>query len=312
MNLNMLNKSNLLVILLFLMGEICGSVKAASGGENEYRIEKQLLFEGYKRFYLINLPPNYYELNNLPLVIALHGGGGKSSQCEKDYKLTETADKNGYVIVYPDGVQSDGLLKVRTWNAGTCCDYAAEQNINDVGFISLIIDEMIKNYKVDSKRVYVTGMSNGAMMAYKLACEIPWKIAAIAAVSGTMLTGNACSPTLPVPILHIHSICDKKVPVTGGIGIRGYYFPPVDSVLKVWTILDLCNYNKPNIQEFENYTKYQWQNNNKEIFVEYYLTKDGGHAWPGGKKGNIFADKPSKAIKANKIIFEFFKNHHQN
>ena len=97
--------------------------------------------------------------------------------------MTEKANAENFAIVYPDGIQSDGILRARTWNAGTCCDYATEKNIDDVHFISEMIDEIVKTYKVNPKKVYATGMSNGAMLSYRLACEILNKITSIAAVS---------------------------------------------------------------------------------------------------------------------------------
>ncbi|HEX2968829.1 MAG TPA: PHB depolymerase family esterase [Bacteroidales bacterium] len=274
-----------------------------------YRYEGNISVDGHSRYYLLILPSNYYDSSDFPLVIALHGTGGKALQCEHDYKLTEKANAENYIIVYPEGVQSDGVLGIRTWNAGYCCDYAAQNNIDDVKFINSLIDRLNSSFKTNPRKVYVTGISNGAMMAYRLACEIPNKIAAIAPVSGTMLTTSPCNPSRVVPVLHIHSENDSKVPPQGGIGIGGYYFPPVDSVLRVWAMIDSCNSTEPTISVFENYSKYQWQNNRDGICIEYYLTKDGGHAWPGGLKSRDRADTPSKAIDANDLIWAFFKKH---
>jgi polyhydroxybutyrate depolymerase len=154
----------------------------------EFRTEGNMTVDGRKRYYLLNLPSNYNEPSDIPLVIALHGGGGKATQMESDYLLTEKANKEKFAIVYPEGVQSDGILGARTWNAGTCCDYAVEKNIDDVKYISLLIDELLKKYpKLNPKKVYATGMSNGAMMSYRLACELSNKIAAIAPVAGAFI-----------------------------------------------------------------------------------------------------------------------------
>lgn len=287
----------------------CENSDNPSEEANVFRYEGHLSVEGYSRYFLLNLPPNYYESSDFPLVIALHGAGGSALQCERDYKLTEKANSKNYVIVYPEGVRSDGVLRFRTWNAGGCCDFAAQNNVDDVGFINLLIDKLIANYKVNPQRIYITGMSNGAMMAYRLACEIPEKIAAIAPVSGTMVTTSPCNPSRAVPVLHIHSELDKKVPPLGGYGIAGYYFPPADSVLKVWSAVDTCDSTEPTVSVFETYTRYQWQNSRTNLHIEYYLTKDGGHAWPGGIKSRDRADDPSTAVNANDLIWEFFENY---
>ena len=152
-------------------------------------------------------------------------------------------------------------------------------------------------------------MSNGAMMAYRLACEIPDKIAAIAPVSGSMVTDYPCLPARLMPILHIHSELDTKVPPLGGIGLADYYYPPVDSVLRIWAMADSCSSREPVIQEFEKYTRYQWDNCSNGARIVYYLTKDGGHAWPGGSKSRERADTPSQAINANDSIWSFFKRY---
>jgi polyhydroxybutyrate depolymerase len=119
---------------------------------------------GHTRSYLLNLPPAYNDSSNFSLVIALLGTGGSAGQMEQDYKLTAKSNSAGFVIVYPEGVRSDGRLGIRTWNAGTCCDYAMEQNIDDVQFIRQLIQKLTSTYKINPKKVYAKGMSKGALM----------------------------------------------------------------------------------------------------------------------------------------------------
>jgi polyhydroxybutyrate depolymerase len=96
---------------------------------------------------------------------------------ETNYYLTDKANQSQFAIVYPEGVRSDGILGARTWNAGTCCDYAVEKQIDDVKFISNLIDDLLKKYpRLSTKKIYATGMSNGAMMCYRLACELSRKL----------------------------------------------------------------------------------------------------------------------------------------
>ena len=152
-------------------------------------------------------------------------------------------------------------------------------------------------------------MSNGAMMAYRLACELSNKIAAIAPVSGTLLTTQPCQPERPVPLLHIHSQLDTKVPYNGGTGIGGYYFPPVDSALQVWAGENSCNTPPQVVTDNEGYKLTRWSGCKDGVIIESYLTKDGGHAWPGGNKSNPRGDTPSTAIDATNIIWEFFQQY---
>lgn len=273
------------------------------------RTEGSLVVDGRLRTYLLNLPPNYDESSGFALVLALHGGGGKATQMESDYLLTEKANNAKFVIVYPEGVPSDGILSARTWNAGSCCDYAMEKNIDDVKFISLLIDDLLKKYpKINAKKVYATGMSNGAMMSYRLACELSNKIAAIAPVAGTLATTQTCKPSRPVPILQIHSKLDEKVPMNGGIGIFGFYFPPIQNGLNTWVSNNSCNSTTKTLTNFSQYSITKWANCNNSS-IEFYLTNDGGHSWPGGLHTRAAADEPSTAINANDLIWAFFQKY---
>lgn len=279
--------------------------------DNTFRFDESITIDGIQRTYLLNLPPNYYESSNHALVIAMHGGGGEAVQFESTSKLTDKANASGFIVVYPEGVQSNGLLKARTWNAGKCCEYAAKNNINDVEFISQLIDLLIASYKIDPKKVYVTGHSNGGMLSYRLACELADKIAAIAPNGCTMVVEPPCTPSRPVPVLHMHSILDFNVPYTGGIGVgfTEVYYPPVDSVLNVWSVINKCTTTSQVLVNNASYKHTEWRDCNNDMTIQYYLTKDGGHAWPGGLPGGPNSDTPSTVISANDLLWDFFQQY---
>lgn len=296
-----------LSILLLLLLTNCDKPTDPETKE-KYRFNGTMTVDGRTRAFILNLPPDYYdEPGRFPLVIGLHGAGGSGSQFELDYRFTQKANSAKFIAVYPDGVRSDGVLKLRFWNAGYCCNYASDHNINDVKFISALIDRLVADYKADPKKVYAAGMSNGGMMAYRLACEIPDKIAAIATVSCSMVQTQACNPARAVPILHIHSELDTRIPYLGGIGIGGYYYPPVDSVLNVWSAKNSCTTVPKTITDNEQYRLTEWPDCGNSTVIQYYLTKDGGHAWPGGNKSRDKADTPSTAVNANDVIWDFFQ-----
>lgn len=276
--------------------------------EKVYRVAGTMNIDNYNRSYLFNLPPDYYKNEHaVPLVIALHGTGGSAAQFERDYKFTEQTNRSGFAVVYPEGVRSDGALKLRTWNAGTCCHYAYEQNIDDVKYMRMLIDHLTSKYKIDPKKIYVTGMSNGGMMAYRVAAEMADKIAAIAAVSSTMVLSGNIQPFVPVPILHIHSVNDTSVPYAGGPGLGGYTFPPVESVLNIWAAQNLCSASPQVITDDHRYKLTEWKDCRNAAMIRCYLTKDGGHSWPGGKKSNPRGDEPSHVIDASQLICDFFQ-----
>ena len=242
-------------------------------------------------------------------MIALHGFAGNASQMETDYKLTVKSNSARFIIVYPEGVRSDGVLGIRTWNAGGCCDYAMQHNVDDVKYIKQLIQKLTAAYKINPKKIYATGMSNGAMMTYRLGCELWQQLAAIAPVSGTLITTQPCTPTRTMPILHIHSALDTKVPYRGGYGLANYYFPPVDSALRVWAGFNGCNAVPETVIEAPLYTQTQFAGCANNTTMQLYLTKDGGHSWPGGLQATAMADEPSKAFYATDLIWDFFKKH---
>lgn len=272
------------------------------------RMWGSLDIDGQQRTYLLNLPGNYQDGNSFPLVVALHGTGGNAEQCERDYGLSAKANARNYMIVYPEGIPRNGPLRIRTWNAGKCCDYAVEQGVDDVRFINTLVEGLIEEFKVDPDKIFITGMSNGAMMAYRLACELPGRIRAIAPVSGTLMTESPCTPSAPIPVLHIHSELDEIIPYEGGVGLGGYYFHPVDSTLQVMAKINECPTAPRASEEHPDYTYRQWSCQD-DIIMESYITKDGGHSWPGGKKPRSGADEPSRAIDATELIFEFFEKY---
>jgi polyhydroxybutyrate depolymerase len=301
-----------LLCLLFFGTLISCNKKSNQPINNTFRFSDSIVVDGIQRTYTLNLPPNYYDASGFSLVIAMHGGGGSASQFESTCLLTDKANAAKFIVVYPEGVESTGVLKARTWNAGTCCDYSVIKNINDVKFISTLIDKLISTYKINPKKVYATGHSNGGMMAYRLACELSTKIAAIAPNSSTMVT-LSCNPSRPVPILHMHSILDTHVPYQGGsgsgIGTQGLVFAPLDSVLNVWSLKNTCTTTAQVVINDANYKLTKWTNCAGNVAIQYYLTKDGGHSWPGGLPGSIIGDPNSTVINANNLLWDFFQQY---
>ena len=281
----------------------------------EPSVRDTLRHDGQTRIYWVHVPPAYKKNgSSLPLLIALHGGGGSGQQFESQSKLSDKADQEGFIVVYPDGMQNPGVLHLRTWNAGACCgQVASTQQADDVGFISKLIDKLTTTYQIDDKRVYATGHSNGAMLCYRLACELSDKVAAIAANSGTMQLKTSCKPRRVMPILHVHSQLDRNVPYTGGVGtksINKQWNAPVDSTLTVFAQLAHCNIQKQIVRTTDKYTFYKWSDCQEGAEIQYYLTTDGGHSWPGGQKGARFVgDTPSDAFVNNDLIWSFFKGY---
>lgn len=266
------------------------------------------------RTFHTHLPPQYDAGQDTlySLILALHGGFGNAYNMENLTQLSQKADTavNPFIVVYSEGIKSPA--GVRTWNAGYCCGYAQDNNINDVGFISALIDTLLNHYRIEEKRVYASGISNGGMLSFRLAAELTPTLAAIAPVASSMTLDGPWAPTQPMPIIHFHSYLDENVPYYGGVGsgFSDHYNPPVDSVLNEWSELNGCaTENDTLYHEMDEYLFKVWAQCNNEADIQSYVTYDGGHSWPGGEKGSAFGDPPSEKINANDLLWVFFLDH---
>jgi polyhydroxybutyrate depolymerase len=297
---------------LLIIGS-CSKDDSVKPEEKVFDLTGTLTHDTKTRTYRIHLPTSYYDKSiALPLVLGLHGGGGSGEQFETQTGLDAKADAESFIIVYPDGLINPNA-NVRTWNAGKCCaQNASTLNTDDVGFISALIDKLQVDYRVNAKKVYATGHSNGAMLCYKLASELSTKLAAIAPNAGNFQMRSTYAPTRNVPVIHINSKLDQNVKYAGGVttGPGGQYNPPVDSCLNVVAARASCAQVKQVVQSSPLYIEYKWSSCTPTTFeVLLYLTEDGGHSWPGGNKGSIFGDTPSQAFSNNDIIWEFLKKY---
>lgn len=283
-------------------------------GHSQY---DSILFQSAYRTYLIHIPPSYSGSSQYPLVIALHGGVSNAIQTQYVSKLSIKSNASNFIVVYPEGVKDP--FGIRTWNGGGCCGYAVSSNIDDVGFIRSLIDSLRADYNIDTTRIYATGISNGAIMCYRLACELSNRIAAIAPVSGTLEDSlYTCSSSRPVPIIQFHSVLDSNIYMQGGIGqgISGYSFNPVNYGLQMFSTYNNCTQEPDSTHYFVGttfYYKKKWSNCSCNTENIVYVTGDGGHSWPMGNQGLYQnADAPSQYIYANDTIWDFFQQNTLN
>lgn len=246
----------------------------------------------------------------VPMVVMLHGGFGNGAQAERSYHWDAEADNGHFLVAYPDGLN-------RAWNAGTCCGEPAHVNADDVGFISAMVGAIEQEIPVDRARIYVTGMSNGAMMALRLGCQSD-TFAAIAPVAGTLLTD--CANARPASVLQIHGTADDRVPYNGGPGkalaINGsprVDGPSVESVNATWRAIDGCA--APNSTTAGDVTT-QTASCADGRTVELISVAGAGHQWPGGEPSPL-AEKiagipaPSTALDATDTIWQFLSRSHR-
>jgi polyhydroxybutyrate depolymerase len=231
------------------------------------------------------------------LVLVLHGGGGTSLQAERTYGWNDLADQEGFLVAYPDG-------RGRTWNSGGgCCGRAAADDVDDVGFLLALIDDLVTAERVDPARVYATGMSNGAMMSYALACSTD-VLAAIAPVAGTMLAD--CTAPAPVSVLHIHGLADSSVRFDGrpGDGVAEIDGPPIPSVIEHWRTVGACT--PPSVTTVgavQHSIAYCAEG--REVALT--TVEGAGHQWPGAESPRRAADPASTELDATETIWRFFE-----
>lgn len=301
----------LVLFLSLLLGSALAPVHAAAAGDPSVEIQ----VGGQDRSYLLHLP-NPLPNNPLPLVVMLHGGGGSAETAAKMTGFDAEADKEGFIVVFPDGsdrarplLNAMGKPGFLTWNAGSCCGYAQQNNIDDVAFIRAVVTQVIKDNGADPKRVYATGISNGGMMAYRLACEASDLFAAIAPVSAVQEVAS-CKPVRPVSVFHIHGAKDENVPLGGGVGKKAFDKEdrkPVQDTIDFWVKQDGCSVTVHSQEPDVLMTNYGGCAAGSE--VAFFLIQDGAHAWPGGLRIASFLDPPSHALDATSEIWDFFKAH---
>jgi polyhydroxybutyrate depolymerase len=273
---------------------------------------------GLERTFLVHVPPTSNATRPMPLLIVLHGGGGTGQgMVSLTYGGFNTlADNEKFIVVYPDGIDNQ-------WNDGREGNFTVvnREEIDDVGFISALIDHLSQKHKIDGKRIYVTGISNGAFMSYRLACELSNKIAAIAPICGAMPLDSVsqCSPTRPISVLVISGTEDRLVPWDGGsvIGGRGRILSVPDSV-QYWVTHDQCSAT-PVITMEADTDPQDGTRVRKEVYgqgkdgteVILYAIEGGGHTWPGGYQylSEAIIGRTCRDIDANTVIWDFFKKH---
>lgn len=285
-------------------------------GDSEIAVEHG----GRERVALVHIPPAAAQGQPLPVVFAFHGGGGNAEQHREWLGLDAVADREGFIAVYPFGSGRLFDRKLLTWNAGSCCAYAAKERVDDVGATVALLEALARRTPVDATRVYATGMSNGAMMALRLAHDAGARFAAIATVAGVAVFRPFTAKT-PMPILHIHSADDPRAPYDGGTGPRQpggtrIEHPPVAVALDDWVALNGCPMHplaqqtitaKPDSPDAgQTATQFRYAPCASDADIELWKLTGAGHVWPGAKPHyERLLGTPTSLIDANDVAWKF-------
>jgi len=301
------------------------AAQAASGAfaPGDYKIS--LNHDKLRRNYLVHVPPQAAGARPLPVVLAFHGGGSNAEVMRSYTRMDAASDRDGYIAVYPNG--SSGIEdRFLTWNAGRCCGPAVLLQVDDVGFALAVLDDLAGRARIDRARVYATGLSNGAMMAYRLAAEASDRIAAVAGVAGAMSL-QQFKPTRPMPVLHIHSTSDHVARFDGGFGPPAavadtrMFHTSVEEMLGRWLDHNGCM-RKPALEttsgasgtpdEAHTVIRRLYQPCRDAVQVVLLQLGGGvGHVWPGGVRDYMpqLLGTGTSVIDANAEIWRFLSRY---
>lgn len=274
-----------------------------------------LTFGGIERTYVYHEPSSAPAAGTRTLIISLHGNMGTGAQQEDLTGFSTLADERGFIAVYPDGVD-------KSWADGRGTTDADTQGIDDVGFISALIDEMVSKRGVDPKKVFVTGFSNGSMMTNRLGCELSDKIAAIGTLSGTMpeTISTTCAPKRGVPLMSFHGDADPFAPYGGGEvnSSSGGKVLSAEATRALWAeksgcdatttsapIADTVTDDETTVMREDN----QGCKDGSEVVL--FTVAGGGHTWPSSDANltKALVGKSNEDVKASELLIDFFGKH---
>ncbi len=273
---------------------------------------RTLMMGEQKRTYLVHVPKGYDPKQPAPVILALHGAAMNGSMMVWFSGLNKKSDEAGFLVVYPSSTGTGPFL---TWNAGGFKGKMAEEKADDVAFIGKLLDDLGTVVKVDEKRVYACGMSNGGMMCYRLAAELSDRIAAIAPVAGTVAIEEN-KPKRPVPVIHFHGTKDTLVPFEMAKGKAPAFMKlkGVEESVQTWVKLNGCD-EKPKADTISKdsdemkVTRKTYSGGKDGAEVVLVVIEEGGHTWPGQQPPVGFIGKSATKVSANDLMWEFFQKH---
>jgi polyhydroxybutyrate depolymerase len=268
---------------------------------------RTLRVNGEDRAYLLYVPSGYRSARPAPLVLVFHGAGGRAQGFARHTGFSGVAEREGFVVAYPQGLQ-------RRWNDGR----GNGTPHDDVGFVRALVDTLQRELGVDPRRIYATGISNGAMFAYRLACDLPGVLAAIAPVAGALPTQLApgCGHTQPVSVMAFQGTADPLVPYAGGgVARRRRSVLGAERSIAFWGEIDGCT-GQPStelepdrVRDGTRVRRLEYAGCREGRAVVLYTIEGGGHTWPGGPGVGLIVGRVSRELDATQVIWSFFAAH---
>ncbi len=312
--------ANILIILVFSLPTFPNAYLNQGRADGQL-LRRTMFLEGRERLYFVYSPPSRTLKATRPVVFVLHGGGGADAyEMAKRTRMNFIADREDFIVVYPYGV--DGQ-----WNDGRGISFRRlvnNKDIDDVGFISAIIDELIQTAGADPRRIYVVGMSNGGMMAYRLGIELGHRLTAIAAIIANLPVNlSNQKPVRPLPVLIMNGTADPMMPWKGGpVRVLRKEYGEVlstDETVQYWLRATGLEKVQPETKKLENRTLNDrstvevdiYRDSQRRLEIVLYRIVGGGHNLPGGQTPDrpLLLGPKNMDINAMEEVWAFFKRH---
>lgn len=280
-----------------------------------------------ERRYTVHVPPSYTGQTAVPVVLMLHGGGGTSRAAAYETGWGAKADQAGFLAVFPDAQPPDPTQpghfsrNPQLWNDGSERFYHAQRAVDDVAFLNALLDDLAARFKVDPRRIFCTGFSNGASMTFRFAAEASERIAAIAPVAGACWLEKLALKR-PVPLCYMTGTADPLNLIEGGMPrlasgasdkVRAKPKPPVRESIRRWCLATGCPVKPAKTTEAGGVRKETHGPGRDGAEVVYVMVEGQGHTWAGGKSllPESFVGKRSDKLNATDEIWDFFQRHPQ-
>lgn len=272
-----------------------------------------------RRLYLVHVPKSYDPRRRHPVVVVLHGGGASARFAYRVHGWIALAEREQSLVVFPDGSLEDPQRpaslrdNLRLWNDGSWRSGVAQRNVDDIGFLTTVLDQLEAEYAVDPDRIFVSGFSNGGSMTYRVGVELSHRVAAIAPVAGHLCLADP-QPRRAVSLLYIVGLRDPIVPFAGGAIITPWgqrrEKPPVMNSINTWIRLVGA---APEPQVTRQQDGIHWQRfgpGDAGREVQLYTIEGQGHEWPGAERTlpESISGPQTDHLDATRVIWEFFSN----
>lgn len=294
-------------------------------GDYDYKFT----YDGIERRYRLHVPEKYDKTKPTPVILVFHGGSINADTAPGAFQMNPKSDKEGFIVAYPEGTgyEIKGRL-LGSWNAEVCCAPATINKVDDVGFTKKVIADIQSKFNIDDSRIFATGMSNGALMVFKLACELSDTLAAVSA-SGYIETFEKCEQSRPVPIMYFHGTADPCVNYNGGVcgGCTAQFFEAlgykmdtsksqracesVPSYIESWRKKYACNSNSEISYQKGDATCYKYSNCKNKSEIVFCKIEGMGHQWAGvmPRSEKSLVGPSTTDISANDEMWLFFQAH---